>query len=54
MWHSVVDPRDLGELQLRAMVESAAARQRFIATAGEPLSLRRCVPTKGNHGDCTA
>jgi nucleoside-diphosphate-sugar epimerase len=39
MWHSIVDVRDLAELQLRAMLHPEAAQQRFIATAGEPMSM---------------
>ena len=35
----VVDVRDVAELHLRAMVDPAAAGQRFIASAGEVMSL---------------
>jgi len=60
MWFGAVDVRDVADLHLRAMTNPDAAGQRFIAVAGEPLSLTEvaailrdrlgaaaaCVPTK--------
>jgi nucleoside-diphosphate-sugar epimerase len=37
---SIVDVRDVADLHLRAMINPEAAGQRFLAVAGEPLSLR--------------
>ena len=39
MWFGAVDVRDVADLHLRAMTDPAAAGQRFIAVAGEPMSL---------------
>lgn len=39
MWFGVVDVRDVADLHLRAMLDTAAAGERFIAVAGEPVSL---------------
>ena len=39
MWFGVVDVRDVADLHLRAMLDPAAAGERFIAVAGEPVSL---------------
>lgn len=38
VWTQVVDVRDVADAHVRAMTSPAAAGQRFIATAGEPLS----------------
>ena len=38
MWMNVVDVRDVADLHLRAMTDPGAARQRFIAVAGDPIS----------------
>lgn len=39
VYFGVVDVRDVAELHLRAMTNPAAAGERFIAVAGEPMSL---------------
>lgn len=39
IWFGVVDVRDVADLHLRAMVHPAAAGQRFIASAGDAMSL---------------
>lgn len=39
LWFAVVDVRDVADLHLRALTAPEAANQRFIATAGEPVSL---------------
>lgn len=39
LWFGIVDVRDVADLHLRAMTDPAAAGERFIAVADEPLSL---------------
>jgi nucleoside-diphosphate-sugar epimerase len=39
MYINVVDVRDVADLHLRAMTDPAAAGQRFLAVAGEPVSM---------------
>lgn len=39
MWFGVVDVRDVADLHLRAMIDTSAAGERFIAVSGEPMSL---------------
>ncbi len=39
MWMNVVDVRDVVDLHLRAMTAPEAAGQRFLAVAGEPISV---------------
>lgn len=39
LWFSVVDVRDVADLHLRAMTDSAAAGERFIANSGPPISM---------------
>jgi nucleoside-diphosphate-sugar epimerase len=39
LFFNVVDVRDVADLHVRAMTDPAAAGERFIATAGEPVSM---------------
>ncbi|MEO3745234.1 aldehyde reductase [Plantactinospora sp. B5E13] len=39
MYFGVVDVRDVADLELRAMTDPAARGERFLATAGEPVSM---------------
>lgn len=45
IWFGVVDVRDVADLHLRAMRDPAAAGQRFIASAGEIMSLLEVAQT---------
>ncbi len=39
LWFGVVDVRDVAALQVQAMTDPRAANERFLAVAGEPMSL---------------
>ena len=39
LWFGVVDVRDVASLQVQAMTDPRAANERFLAVAGEPMSL---------------
>lgn len=41
IWFGVVDARDVADLHLKAMTEPAAAGQRFLASAGDCVSMHR-------------
>jgi nucleoside-diphosphate-sugar epimerase len=40
LWFGVVDVRDVADLHIRAMTDPAAKGERFVATAGDSLSIR--------------
>ncbi len=40
LWFGVVDVRDVADLHIRAMADPAAKGERFVATAGDSLSIR--------------
>ncbi len=55
MWFGVVDVRDVADLHLRAMIDPAAAGERFVAVSGEPLSLLGVATIlRENFGDLAA
>jgi len=40
MWFNAVDVRDVADLHLRAMTDPAAAGERFLAVAGDPVTMK--------------
>lgn len=49
LWFGVVDVRDVASLQLLAMTDPAAANERFLAIAGEPVSLHQMAVILHDH-----
>ncbi|WP_066794269.1 SDR family oxidoreductase [Sphingomonas soli] len=49
LWFSVVDVRDVASLQVLAMTDPAAAGERFLAVAGEPMSLHQMALVLHDH-----
>jgi dihydroflavonol-4-reductase len=41
LWFGIVDVRDVADLHLRAMIDGAARGERFLATAGDFVSIRQ-------------
>jgi dihydroflavonol-4-reductase len=55
MWTQVVDVRDTADLHVRAMTSPAAAGQRYLARAGEPISFHQIAATlRSRLGDAAA
>ncbi len=49
LYFNVVDVRDVADLHLRAMIDPAAAGERFIAAAGDPVSLPEIAALLRSH-----
>jgi dihydroflavonol-4-reductase len=49
LWFSVVDVRDVASLQVQAMTDPAARNERFLAVAGEPVSLHQMALMLHDH-----
>ena len=49
LWFSVIDVRDVASLQVQAMTDPAARNERFLAVAGEPVSLRQMALMLHDH-----
>lgn len=49
LWLGVVDVRDVASLQVQAMTDPAAAGQRFLAVAGEPVSFHQMALILHDH-----
>ncbi len=49
LWLGVIDVRDVASLQLLAMTRPEAANQRFLAVAGEPMSLHQMALVLHDH-----
>jgi dihydroflavonol-4-reductase len=55
LWFGVVDVRDVADLHLKAMTDAAARGERFLATAGDFLSIREIAETlKSGLGEAAA
>jgi nucleoside-diphosphate-sugar epimerase len=55
LYFNVVDVRDVADLHLRAMIDPAAAGERFLAAAGDPVSLPEIAALlKSRMGDAAA
>lgn len=49
LWFGAIDVRDVASLQILAMTDPAAAGQRFLAIAGEPMSLHQVALVLHDH-----